>query len=743
MTRTKHWPLLLAAAFILSLSAAVFGQDEPRATAAWQVKRYDISASTTDRYLNAKANLSLQNVGTGAGARVTLRINEKAEVSAVSVNDSAAVFTKSEEKVAENRTIQRISVTVPTTPPNNSISVTVEYKLKVDENNGLNAISPVGSQFLPLAFWYPTPTGFYSPRGADFAPFKLNVASSETVLSSGTASSNAFDQRLNGQPFFITGNWDEVASKGVSIFLPKGAAESEKSRALEIADIVAQAKTFTASLLGSVTDTPTRIIAVRRGAGFSDAGVTLVDYGTFRRRKVDSQTVMSLAESVAREWLGNAKTVRGEGYGTIREGLARFVATLFIEKQYGVEAAEAERLRQRASYAAVSRRDAPLSRVSPVDDYYFSAVANKGAMVWRLTAKQAGQDQFFGAVRSMDNLTVANLRAALPNQKDLLDYEIDHVTDMNLLAGLPQANGKVALRNLGAVDANVTVTGITDKGERLSVKTVIPKTGFGEAVFNPAARVVQAEVDSEKLYPQTDFSDDVAPRQFNESDPILVIKRAFDKQDFAGAEKSARAALQSFPYLDDARTWLGRSLLVEGKTSDAEKEFRAVLDLKLPSARSLAWATEGLGEIALRGNQSAEAAGFFGEAIRGEAEYGATLAARAGRNKSDSAAPSDETVKAFFAQFDKAAVSGHKTDIDALLLSGEIPRFSGGIAGQAQQWETRLVRIDKIDANTVLAEVTLNIKLLGKDPSTGPAVFALSKSAGVWKLSGVEMFEVH
>jgi hypothetical protein len=69
-------------------------------------------------------------------------------------------------------------------------------------------------------------------------------------------------------------------------------------------------------------------------------------------------------------------------------------------------------------------------------------------------------------------------------------------------------------------------------------------------------------------------------------------------------------------------------------------------------------------------------------------------------------------------------------------------RFSGGIAGQAQEWVTRVVRTDYLDAQNVLVEVNLNIRLLNKNAETGTAVFQLTKVANNWKLSGVEIFEV-
>ncbi len=748
-------------AFLLTFSFSVLAQDESRASKTWEVQKYNITATLPqtemERYLSAKAVLTLKNVSGNAGSRLTLRISDKAEVSAVRINDATADFTKGEEKIGA-RNLQRIIVRLPSIQPNASFSAAVDYKLKVDENSGLNALSPIDAQFLSLSFWYPTPNSWYFSRGADFAPFSLRVNSTsfQTIVSSGkggnaefgNAKMSSFDQKLSGQPFFIAGDWDAVNSNGISVYLPKGAGAEEQKRANELASLAADAKTFAAKLLGTAPDEPIKIVAVKRGAGFSSGGTILVDQSAFRRQKIDSQTAMTIAESVAKLWIGNAVSVGGDGYGAIREGLPRFIATQFLEKQYDRDVADIERLRQRTSYASIVQRDAPLNLVSPIDDYYYTAVANKGAMIWRLLARKIGQDEFFNVVRLQmkdGNLSLSELRSAFSSQKDFLDYAFDKVTDTNLLVGLPQSNGaetKIALRNAGLIETTVNVSATISSGEKLNAQTTIAPQSFGEVIFKTANKIIRTEIDTEKFYPQTDYSDDIAPREIDSSDAILFIKRAFDKQDFVKAEKNAGIILQDMPHFDDARTWLGRALLAQAKTNEAEKEFRAVLDEKLPTARSLAWANAGLGEIALKAGQNSQVEKFFSEAIKDDAEYGATLAARQGRNKSNVSTAIDESVKSFFVQFDKAAVSARKAELDALIMPGEIPKFSGGIAGQAEQWQTRVLSTDKIDANTIWAEVSLNIKLLSKNAESGTAVYRLTKVGNGWKLIGIDVFEV-
>lgn len=748
----KSTKFILIFAVFAAFTVSIFAQTENRtASATWQVQKYDIAATLpateADRNLTVKATLTLKNVSSANASTLTLRISPNATVSVVKVNNATADFTKSEEKIGAG-TLQRIVTRGVSVQPNAEFTVAVDYKLTVKENSGLNSLSPINSQFLPLSYWYPTPNSWFFARGADYAPVRLQVTSTngETIVASGTPTANSFEQKLNVQPFFVAGNWDKVDANGVSVFVPKGL--EDKTRANELAQLASEAKTFAASILGNAPDTPIKIVAVRRGAGFSDGGTIFVDESVFRRQKIDAQTAMTVGEAMAKMWVGNAIVVNGDGFGAIREGLPQFIATQFLEAKYGKPIADAERLRQRTAYAAIVRRDAPLTQVTPLDDYYYTSVSNKGAMIWRLLAKQVGQDEFAKTLQAQmkdGNLSATEIRAAFPSQKEFLDNAFDQITETNLLVGLPQTTGaetKVALRNLGPIDATVNLAATTQSGERLTTQSTVRAKSFGEVNFKTTQKVTRVEIDTDKLYPQTDYWDDIAPRDFDSNDVIAVIKRAFDQQDYAKAEKSAIIALQSTPRFDDARVWLARSLSAQNRTTEAEKEFRLVLEEKLPTARSLAWANVGLGDLASKLNQNSQAVNFFGEAIRANAEYGATLAARAGLNRIGSSAAGDESVKAFFAQFDKAALSARRADIDSLILPGEMTRFSGGISGQAQEWTTKVLRVDKLDASNALVEVSLNIRLLNKSVESGTAVFQLSKVGGTWKLSGVEIFEV-
>ncbi len=748
----KYSRVVIIALCILSCVYATSAQDDTRVSATWQVSRYDITAtlpqSETDRNLTVKAKLDLKNVSGRPASTLTLRISPSAAVTSVSVNGTTVDFTKAEEKVGTG-TLQRIAIRLPSVQPGGILSATLDYKLAVKDNSGLNALSPVGSQFLPLSFWYPTPNSWYFARGADYAPFHLQVNSSgQTIVSSGTETGGSFDQKLGGQPFFVTGNWDTVNASGVSVLLPKGSGPNGQKLASELATFASDARAYAASLLGPAADVPLRLVAVRRAGGFTGDGTVLIDESVFRRGRLDSQTAMTVADAVVKIWLGGSAVITGDGNGVIREGLSKYIATQFLENKFGKEIADLERQRQRIAYASVSRRDSPLTVVSSLDDYYYPEVANKGAMVWRLLARKVGADEFYKAVRSATQdgtVSLSEIRAQFPSDKELLDHLFDQVTETNLQAGLPQVVGgesRIALRNIGPVDVTVNVAALMANGERLSAPTSIRAKSFGDITFKTANKIIRVEIDPEKYYPQTDYSDDVAPRESTDSDLLVAVKRLFDKQEFANAEVLARTVLRVQPRFDDVRVLLARSMLAQGKNVDAEREFRTVLDEKLPSPRSLAWANVGLADIAVKNGQSAQAAKFAADAISADAEYGASLAARAIRNRSNSASGSDESIKAFFAAFDKAAISNRKADLEGMTVAGEVSKFVSGISGQTVEWKTNIVHIDQIDANNVWVEASLTVRLLNREAETGTAVYRLTRIGGGWKLSSVDIFEV-
>jgi len=102
----------------------------------------------------------------------------------------------------------------------------------------------------------------------------------------------------------------------------------------------------------------------------------------------------------------------------------------------------------------------------------------------------------------------------------------------------------------------------------------------------------------------------------------------------------------------------------------------------------------------------------------------------------------DEQIKSAVAALDAAIRSGHKTEIDAMIVPGELSNFSKGIIGtQPDVWQTKVLRTDQLSPERFAADVTLTARTLGQERS-GPAVYIFARTPAGWKLSEIPIFEV-
>ena len=753
--------IFLLLTLILCLVTQV-GAQAP-ATVIWQVNSFDINANVqqAERVLNAVATINATNIGSGSGRTLTLRLNSKAKVTAVTVGGATTPFRPGSETRGD---LQRIEIALPGVAPNASVTAAVTYSLPVESNSGLMAISPIATEFLPLSFWYPMPNTPYSVRGADTAPFRLAV-NIPNAISSGVEKAGpsgvSFEQSLHGQPFFVQGDWDKLEGaadgKGIVVLLEKGAGAEERKHAEALIAFTAAARGFYTTAFGPAPDVPVRLVAVRRGAGFNDGGTVLFDADTLRLPKLDAATALSVAEAVGHLWIGGQTAVQGEGGGVLRDALVRFLSTEFLEKQFGEDAVKSELYRQRLAYATVAQRDGPLARTSQIDSTYFASVPNRGAMFWRLVERRLGREVFFGVLKGAlqegkNGLTLPTVREALAARggeslKALLDQQLDQVVDTDLLIGLPTQRGAdwvSALRNLGSIDVTVPVVATTDRGEQVRAEATVPAKNFGEAVFKTPSKIVRVEVDPDKLYPQLDYGNDVVPRAKDLTQALNEAALQLGSQDFAKAEATARAMLASAPRFQEAQIILARALLGQGRLDDAEKLFRSALEEPLPFTATLAWANIGLGEIAMKRNQAAEAAKRFNDAVIASRDYPSSLAARAARIRAEAAAnnapPIDETARAFITQLSQAVVSNKKAELESRIVSGELVRFINASIG-TEVWESKVIRTEQLNANLIAADVQIRANKLGT-AGEGTAVLILARTPSGWKLSGIDLFEV-
>ncbi len=748
MTRTLLASLFLIAAFSLTVSA------QTRGGAVWQVDRYDIDVNLPQavdgRDAAIQAKLAVKNVSSSPASTLTLRISPSAKVSAVTVDGASHDFSGGEEKLAGTRTLQRVILRLPSVRPGATVQIAVSYTLTVKDNGDAAVFSPPASHLLPLSFWYPTPTNWYYSRGGDFAPFSVRVKgpAGRQVVSSGTeAGSGGFDTKAASQPFFAVGDWTAIEANGVQVFAPKSSGETGKARSNELAAVFSEAKAFAEKFLGPSPNAPLKIVSVRRGEGFADAGVVFVDEAVFRRPKVDAVTVQNIAEAAAK--LSLAAKARDDGFGVVSEGLSRYIATQFIGERYGAPVADAVRARQRAAYSAVVGRDIPLGIVSPLDDVYFGEVANKGAMLWGLLDKFVGRTAFNKAIADSLADGVFNLddvRSNFPTQKDLIAYFLEKPTEMNLLAGLPQAGAgetKVALRNSGPIDVTVNVRATTAAGAALDAPVTLKAASFGEVTFKTPEKIVRTEIDTEKLYPQNVYFDDVAPKVFDDNDPIAGVKSLLDQKKFDNAARAAKDILKALPAYDDVSIQLARAYLGLANYTEAEQQANAVLAAKLPTARSMAWAMEIRAEVAAKGNRTSDALALVKQTIVFDGDYGASYAARKLRTSLGGTTKIDPAIKDSFAKFDAAAVAHKKAEVLSMVMPGEITRFAENLSGSAAKWQTTVTQVDQIDDTECLVETNLSTQLLTGPEQSGLAVFRMIKVDGAWRLAGVEIFEVN
>ena len=381
-------------------------------------------------------------------------------------------------------------------------------------------------------------------------------------------------------------------------------------------------------------------------------------------------------------------------------------------------------------------------------------------MIWRLAERVLGTGEFDAVLRSQlqasreTGLTLAQFRAALferggPPLKLLLDAGLDQPTELDLMIGLPRPRGAeqlVALRNTGQLPLTVTVAGTTDRGERVTTEAALQPQDFGDAVLKTQAKIVRVEVDPDKLYPQINYANDVMPTAPALEESLSDATRTLAAHEFARSESIAREMLERAPLMQEARVLLARALLEQGKTDEAEREFRAAFDSVLPLPDTLAWASVGMGLIALRRGQPAEAVRRFTDAAQMGAGYAPTFAARAARLRADAAQgapapPIEETVRTAVAQLDAAIKSGRKAEIDALIAPGDLSAFSRGIVGsQPEAWVSRVLRTESLGGDRVAADVQINARVLGQTRDS-TAVLVFTRAGGRLQLIEIPIFE--
>ncbi|HMV84326.1 MAG TPA: tetratricopeptide repeat protein [Blastocatellia bacterium] len=736
--------------------------------------------------------------------RFSFYINPKAKVTAMKVNGAAATF-----KTAEDRSnLLRVSTDLTTSIASaQELDVEFVYSLPSADRNTSLHVSSGESYLLPGSFWVPIVHTPYAEHGADTAPMTItvNAPAGLKVVSSGIRKSeSSFEQSLAAQPFFIVGDYDVVTRGGeshpVEVYVPRGLGEVGKQQAQRLATEAERMLAFYVKYFNAAAVAPFRVVAtqarqlstvtsdafaVAREVAFMTAGLATVDDNLLRRDVLDLGTIELLAGAASRAWIDGQVLLRGRGTGMLRDALPVYLGGQYLGERYGAAQRDAAFDRYRGAYGIVARNDAPLLMQSQLDRNYTTSVYNKGAVIWRLLEYQVGKQNFENVLRNsltrtkVDALSLSgwyspaqggkpaqvyplcllsrcanlkeNLLAVSADRRlinEIFANWIDAVMLPDFAVGQPQttANGvESTVANFGSGDVTIEVVATTDKGEKLR-KTLTVKAGeYSAAAFPAGTNIATIEADPNKLYLQSDYTNDVFPRRPSDAEAFGQANLAFAKNDFAAAEAKAREGLKNAPNAPTLQALLGRALLAQKKTEEAAKVFDAVLKAEPLPLQAYGAANLGLAEIALQQNNFAEASRRFRFAAMSDFDAATTVAARDNAAKAERGANAvriPEDIRAFLQKFDGAVLQSSADAVNQFIELGNLRKFAQSlVVRKPAVWVTEAVRTEDWDTNRTAVDVTLKIKIEGKDYA-GRAVYVISRANGKMLLSEVPVFDV-
>jgi TolA-binding protein len=791
---------LFTAAILLLTAFTALAQE-------FEIKKYDLNARVIPEEIAVavQAKLRLVNLSgpdladkillaTDNKPRLSFLLNAKAKVEKLSINGAAAAF-KTNEDLRNN--LLRVSIDMTTSMASaREFDAEFGYTLPAADRSAALHVSTADAYLLPASFWVPVVHTPYADHGADTAPVTLTVAAPAglKVVSSGIRKSeNSFEQSMAAQPFFIAGDYDVTARGGesypVEVYAPRGLNETGKQQAQRVAAEAERIVAFYSKAFGVPAMMPFRIIvtnarqlstttsdafAASREISFSAPGAITLDDNLFRRDQLDLGTIELIASAAARAWIDAQVLLRGRGTGMLRDALPIYLTAQYLGERFGAAQRDAAFDRYRRAYNTIARNDAPLLMQSQLDRNYTTSVYNKGALVWRILEKQIGRQTFDAALKAsltrtrVDVLSLNewrsplcqvsrcvnlknNLVAAGADRKvvnEIFANWIDTVALPDFAIGQPQntANGiESTVANFGTGDFTVDVVATKDNGEALRQTVTVKASEYGAVTFPAGANIKTIEADPDKLYLQSDYTNDFFPRRATQSEAFGQANLAFSKNDFATAEAKAREGLAATPNAPTLQALLGRALLAQKKNDEAAKVFDAALKSEPTQIQAYGWAHLGLAELALRQNNNAEAARHFRLAAAADLDAATTIAARDGALKAERAANAvkvPEDIRAFLQKFDAAVLQGQAAAVNPFVELGNLRKFAQSlVVRKPSAWTSEALRAEEWDANRTAVDVALKLKVEGRDYS-GRAVYVISRAGGKLLLSEVPVFDV-
>ena len=746
-------------------------------------------------------------LSSGDKPRLSFFLNQNAKVESMKIN-GAAVQPKPAEDTRNNLLRVYIEITSGMAGLL-EFDVDFAYSIPAADRSASLHVSSEETFLLPSSFWVPVTHTPYLDHGADTAPFTLTVAAPAglKVISSGVRKSdNSFEQSLAAQPYFVVGDYDAASRGGaypVEVYYPKGSGDVGKQQAERIAAEAERAVTFYAKYFGVAAVEPFRVIStqarqlntatsdVSSGSRETSApmvGAVTIDENIFRRDAIDLGAVELLSGAAARMWIDGQILLRGRGVGMLRDALPSYLVAQYLGDRFGLPQRDAAFERFRRAYATIARSDAPLLMQNQLDRNYATSVYNKGALVWRMIEKTAGILAFEKALRSslsrgkVDALSLAgwwstqqgqqargtaqphplcqlsrcanfreNLISAGADRKligEIFSNWIETVALPDFAIGQPQntANGvESTVTNFGTGDFTVEIVATNEKGEKIPRTVTVKASEFGSVNFPAGANIKTIEVDPDKIYLQSDYSNDSFPRRPSQSEAFGQANLAFSKNDFATAEAKARESLSATPDAPTLQALLGRAMLAQKKNDEAAKVFNEALKAEPLPIQAYGWAQMGLAELAMQQNKFPEAARHYRYAAAADLDAATTIAARDGALKAErgaSAVKIPEDIRAFLQKFDAAVLQGSSAAVDQFVELGNLKKFAKGlVVRKPSAWVTEALRAEEWDASRTAVDVTLKIKIDGKDHA-GRAVYVISRAGGKLLLSEVPTFDV-
>jgi hypothetical protein len=740
-----------------------------------------------------------------AKPRLSFFLNPKATVAGMKINDANAQFKTAEDP---RNNLLRVFVDITTTLAGlGEFDVDLTYSIPAADRSAALHVSSEESFLLPASFWVPVTHTPYADHGADTAPLSLTVTAPAglKVISSGIRKSeNSFEQSLAAQPFFVVGDYDVVARGGeaypIEVYFPRGSGDIGKRQAERIAAEAERIVMFCVKYFGVAALAPFRVISTQarqlntatsdsfsqsRETSVAMVGAVTIDENLFRRDALDLGSIELLAGAAARAWIDGQVLLRGRGTGMLRDALPIYLSAQYLGERFGQGQRDAAFERYRRAYATIARSDAPLLMQSQLDRNYATSVYNKGALVWRMIEKTIGRQAFETALRSslarsrVDVLSLAgwwapqqgrglaqphplcqvsrcaNLKEYLMSAgadrrliNEIFTNWIDTVALPDFAIGQPQTTPsgvESTIANFGSGDFTIEIVATADKGEKLRRTVTVKASEYGSVSFPAGTSITAIEADPEKIFLQSDYSNDIFPRRPSQSEAFGQANLAFSRNNFAEAEAKAREALAATPNAPTLQALLGRALLVQKKNDEAAKVFNDVLKTEPLPILAYGWTHLGLAELAMQQNNFAAAAQHYRFAAAADLDAATTIAARNGALRAERGANAvkiPEDIRAFLQKFDAAVLQGNASSVNQFVELGNLRKFAQSlVVRKPSAWVTEALRAEDWDANRTAVDVTLKIKIEGKDYA-GRAVYVISRSGGKLLLSEVPTFDV-